>query len=219
MFNKTVEHISCYSDIGLMTERDQATEDRIFEAARAVFHEQGFDGARMQEIARRAEINHSMLHYYYRSKGRLFDAVFRRAAMDLMPPILEVLRSDLPLAEKLQAFVDNHLRTIRENPHMPGFVLLELRRNPSALRDVIGTAAAGVMERFREDVRGAVEARKIRPIAPEDLLANVLGLCVMPVLSRPMLQTATGMDNEAYDAFLARRAGSVKAFLMDALRP
>lgn len=51
---------------------EKETEEKIFEAARTVFQKSGFEGARMQEIADTANINKSMLHYYYRNKDNLF---------------------------------------------------------------------------------------------------------------------------------------------------
>ena len=56
---------------------EKETEEKIFEAARLIFQERGFEGARMQEIADKANINKSMLHYYYRSKDNLFFEVFK----------------------------------------------------------------------------------------------------------------------------------------------
>ena len=52
------------------------TEKKIIEAATTVFSEKGKDGARMQEIADTAGINKALLHYYFRSKNKLFKIVF-----------------------------------------------------------------------------------------------------------------------------------------------
>ena len=52
------------------------TEEKIVKAAEEVFMEHGFDGARMQLIADKAEINKAMLHYYFRSKEVLFEKIF-----------------------------------------------------------------------------------------------------------------------------------------------
>ena len=63
-----------------MTETDKQTEEKIFEAATEVFIEKGMDGARMQDIADHAGINKALLHYYYRTKDQLFNAVFEMIA-------------------------------------------------------------------------------------------------------------------------------------------
>ncbi len=52
------------------------TERQIFDAALQVFARKGKDGARMQAIADRADINKAMLHYYFRSKDKLYEQVF-----------------------------------------------------------------------------------------------------------------------------------------------
>jgi AcrR family transcriptional regulator len=199
--------------------REHDAEHRIFEAARSVFFEQGFDGARMAEIARRAEINQSMLHYYFRSKDQLFDAVFRKAAGEALPPVVAVLRSDLPMLEKLDRFVSSYIDMIAANPHLPAFILQELRRDPDALRRLVGAAAGGVFDGFRTEVRAAVERGEIRDIAPEHLFANVLALCVFPFIARPMLQTALGLDDPAFDGFIAERRREASVFIRNALLP
>ncbi|NNE71039.1 MAG: TetR family transcriptional regulator [Rhodothermales bacterium] len=199
--------------------QDQATEDRIFDAANAVFLEAGFDGARMKEIARRAGINHSMLHYYFRTKGQLFDDVFRRTAKEFMPPILETLRADDDLLSKTDAFIVRYHETLRRNPHMPAFMMQELRRNPQALGELAGSMLGEVVGILQVDIAKAVAAGRIRPISAEDLIANLLGLCVYPFLARPMLEAVFEAETPAYDQFLDNRPETVQRFMRHALAP
>ena len=62
-----------------MSEKEFSTEKIILDAAKKVFLDKGFDGARMQQIADEARINKALLHYYFRSKDKLFDAIFEDA--------------------------------------------------------------------------------------------------------------------------------------------
>lgn len=50
---------------------------RILEAARTEFAEKGFDGARVDSIAQRAEVNKALIYYYFRSKGELLQELLR----------------------------------------------------------------------------------------------------------------------------------------------
>ncbi len=75
-----------------MTENDKLTEEKIFEAATEVFVEKGMDGARMQDIANHAGINKALLHYYYRTKEKLFSAVFEMIARKMFNKIRPCLR-------------------------------------------------------------------------------------------------------------------------------
>ena len=68
-----------------MKTNEQNTEQVIVEAAEAEFLEKGYDGAKMLSIARRAGVAHSMLHYYYRSKENLFQAVMLRKTREIVP--------------------------------------------------------------------------------------------------------------------------------------
>ena len=52
--------------------KDLSTEEKILTAAKKVFLTRGMDGARMQDIADEAGINKALLHYYFRSKEKLF---------------------------------------------------------------------------------------------------------------------------------------------------
>ena len=52
---------------------DASTEEKIKNAARSVFHKKGYAATRTRDIAEKAEINLSLLNYYYRSKEKLFE--------------------------------------------------------------------------------------------------------------------------------------------------
>ena len=90
-----------------MSEKDSNTEQIILKAARKVFTHKGFDGARMQEIADEAGINKALLHYYFRSKDKLFEAIFKEVITTFFPRIISVLTSDLSLFEKITLFTDS----------------------------------------------------------------------------------------------------------------
>jgi AcrR family transcriptional regulator len=54
------------------------TKERILNAAKHVFAEKGFDGARMGAIARTAKANQALIHYYFESKEKLYEQVLLR---------------------------------------------------------------------------------------------------------------------------------------------
>jgi AcrR family transcriptional regulator len=66
---------------------------RIVAAAREEFARRGFDGARVDQIARRAGVNKQLLFYYFHSKRGLFSAVLSRGAVEL-----EASLADLPVS-------------------------------------------------------------------------------------------------------------------------
>src|SRR5689334_20044524 len=85
--------------------RSADTEQRILDAAHAVFVRRGTAGARMQEIAAEAGVNQALLHYYFRSKEQLARAAFERAGSQLMPAIVRVMASDAAIEDKVARVV------------------------------------------------------------------------------------------------------------------
>lgn len=201
------------------TERDQSTEARIFAAARDVFQEAGFLGARMQTIADRAGINKSMLHYYFRSKGLLFEAVFHESASRVIPAVVEALRGEATLQDRIRTMVATYLDLLSANPHMPGFLVFELQREPARLRAFIGAQAGALVEELRKDVERAEAAGEIRPIDPVQLIVNVIALCAFPFVARPILQEAAGLDDRQFLRFIEDRKAQVPEFVLRAIAP
>ena len=71
---------------------------RIIAAARDEFSRRGFDGARVDQIARRAGVNKQLLFYYFHSKRGLFTAVLARGAAELERALAELpTNGDRPL--------------------------------------------------------------------------------------------------------------------------
>ena len=120
-----------------MTENDKLTEERIFEAATDVFVDKGMDGARMQDIASHAGINKALLHYYYRTKEQLFNAVFEMIAKKIFKKFAPVFDENLSLEEKIRFFFREHITFLQENPKLPAFILNEINRNPARIKKLL----------------------------------------------------------------------------------
>jgi len=85
------------SPLELAREAPGSTKARILAAAEAVFASRGFEGASTREIAGRAGVNISSLHYHWASKEALYVAVFH----DVFDRLTELLRGTLArLAEE-----------------------------------------------------------------------------------------------------------------------
>jgi TetR/AcrR family transcriptional regulator len=201
------------------TKHDLATEARILEAARAVFRAQGYAGARMEEIAARAQINKSMLHYYFRSKEKLFDVIFQSDVAEIAPLLQTVMFSDLPLFEKIRRFAHEYIDVLRRLPYVPGFILHELSRNPTELVRSLQARVGPDLQPFYRQVEAAVARGEIRSIEPDQLLISLTAACVFPFLGKPVVQMALQLDETGFDAFLEARKEHVVELILHSLRP
>lgn len=197
---------------------DSTTESNIMEAAKRIFVLKGFEGARMQEIADEAGINKALLHYYFRSKDKLFEAVFIDAFVKFVPTILITLNSNSPLFRKIEVFVDHYIDVLSKNPFIPGFILHELGHNTERLSKIIRTVGLNP-DLFVEQVNAEIEAGSINPIDPRDLLVNMLAMCVFPFVGKPILKVVLFKNNEEeYHEFLNRRKIAAAQFIINSIK-
>jgi len=207
--------------------KDALAEARILEAAHVVFLRRGTAGARMQEIAAEAGVNQALLHYYFRSKDRLAEAVFRRAASRLLPAVIEVLASDLALESKVERIVALEIDNLLEAPFLPGYIISELHHHPERARQLVPTLTGLTPEHFAPRVFSSIKAQidarvaagDMLPIEPEQFVVNLMSLCIFPFAARPMLMALFGIDQQGFERFIERRRTSLAPFFLKALRP
>ena len=72
-------------------ENNENLEDRIVDVAKDVFLENGFEMTSMSDIAAKVGINRPTLHYYFRTKERMFRAVLAPIFETFMPKVQTIL--------------------------------------------------------------------------------------------------------------------------------
>jgi len=197
---------------------DRNTERRILEAAKNVFYRKGLSGARMQEIADAAGINKAMLHYYYRTKDKLFDAVFLEAASKFFPKVIELFNVDLPFFGKIEYFVENYITLMLENHRLPSFVLNEIHQNPERLEGLLRNHAIVIPERAIFEFQKAMMDGVIKPVDPRQIVINMIALCIFPVAARPVIQILFSMNDEQYFEFIETRKKEVSKFIINSIK-
>jgi len=209
------------------SQRDDSTEQRILDAAHAVFVRSGTAGARTQEIAKEAGVNSALLHYYFRSKERLAEAVFTRAAGQLLPAVIRILASDAALEDKVDQVVQTELLHLAKAPYLPGYILSELAHHPERAGQLVSAVTGMVPAEIGMRVSAVlgrqiderVRAGRMHQIAPDQFIVNLLSMCVFPFAARPMLMALLGFDQTGFDRFIDRRRKELAPFFLRALRP
>lgn len=197
---------------------EKNTEEKIISAAEKVFIEKGLAGARMQEIANEAGINKALLHYYYRSKEKLFRMVFQLALKTFVPNLLKAFEGQEDFFIKIEHFVHAYLSVMEKNPHIPGFIINELGSNPERLVGIIKHLNLNVQPIF-DAIHLEIEKKTIKPIEPEDLIINILALCIFPVVAKPMVKEILfNSSEEEYKAMMERRKAEATRFVIDAIK-
>ncbi len=193
------------------------TEEKILKAARTIFVRKGMDGARMQEIADEAGINKALLHYYFRSKQKLFEAIFGNIIGQIFPNITSVLLSDKPIDEKIGIFIETYIDMLLQNPYLPAFMLKEINRDSDFFENTIKDRKIELSSIFKM-LEKEMEAGKLRKMNPRDIIANLLSMCIFPFAAKPMLKLILFGDNhQQYDQYLEQRKSTIKEFALNSI--
>ncbi len=201
-----------------MAENDKLTEEKIFDAATDVFVDKGMDGARMQDIASHAGINKALLHYYYRTKDQLFDAVFEMLAGRVLKKFAPVFDEKLSFEDKIRFFYKEHISFLQENPKLPGFILNEINRNPARIKKLLKNIHFETLwEKLYNQHKKELEKYNITEESMPQLLVSIASLSVFPFASRGIIEGLLGKVNVDFDDFIETRKEFAADFVIKAI--
>ncbi len=202
-----------------MTKKEKHTEELIFDAAVQVFEEKGLDGARMQEIADRAGINKALLHYYFRSKGKLFDAVFDKLAGVMFKKLFACFDNDLPFEEKLRLFYREHIGFLQMHPRLPAFLLNEINKHPQRVAAIFSSERVTEMRQsLFKQIDEDIEKGVIKDIDKMQLMINVIALSVFPFAARGLIEIILQQHNIDFEEFVEQRKTELPKFIINAVK-
>jgi AcrR family transcriptional regulator len=198
--------------------KDSKTEHIILDAAKRVFQNKGMDGARMQEIADEAKINKAMLHYYYKSKQLLFEAVFNNAFALLAPQLNSILNDESSVEEKIRNFTSNYISFISKHPYLPTFIIQELNRNPDFVLQMKEKKGFPNIEKFKKQIDVEIRKGILKPIKAEQLFINIMALNIFPFVASPLIKAFVNIDDKAFKQLVEDRKTEVADFIVNSIK-
>jgi len=187
---------------------DENAEERILKAAESLFLEHGFTKTTMGQIAKLAGCNQALVHYYYRTKERLFERVFESKVRSVVTNILAIDKGEGSFEQKIAQMVGAHFDFLVQNPLYLPFIVGELLANPERFAPLIdhhGHYPRRVFEMLDAELRREVERGTIRPISAGDLVATIMSLNVAPFIVWPAIHRLAIMPDVTTEAWLAER--------------
>jgi AcrR family transcriptional regulator len=199
----------------------KTSEKVIMETARKHFVKNGFTGARMQEIADEAGINKAMLHYYFRSKEKLYHEIVSQTLDTIIPMIVEAFSKRVEFWDRVENIVDTYIRTFLKQPDIPFFIMSELSQKRERFVEEIKKRAHFIpaIHEFIQQINEEVEKGRIKPIAAHHLLLNILGMIVFPFMAKPVFQTIFKVSEPNFELMMEERKKMILEFLKSALIP
>ena len=198
--------------------RTSDKKERLISAAKTLIHTQGFGATSLADIAEASDVPLGNVYYYFRSKDKLFNAVFKESFFKLLPNLVDLLKSDITLFEKIRLFVESYIDIINANPLLPSFIIHELGRNPEAVAEMIKSSGINP-EYFVNQVQEEIKNGSIEPVKPLHLIVNMLAMCIFPFVAKPILQDVIfHQDQQQFDIFIQERKKEVSDFIINSIK-
>lgn len=196
---------------GMSRERNNPndTESRILQAAEREFFEKGYAGARTASIAEAAGVTHAMLHYYFRTKDKLFERIVSEKISILGNIIISAIGDeDLTLEDRIRQGIECHFDFIAANRDLPKFIVNEVLTRPDVVEMMkcnLQNIVNNLLNSLQHEIDAYAAKGLCRQVNARMLLIDIVSLNVFPFMAAPIVLGAIGDSYNSYDEFLALR--------------
>ncbi len=144
----------------------------------------------MQEIADKAGINKALLHYYYRSKEKLYEQVFEEVFVNTFGELHRVFKDEVSFIKALKTFINEYIDLLKKNPHIPVFIMQELNEGAETAIKVLQKSVSDdkfkLPKAFLKSINKAIENNEIRRVNPFQFMLTMIGSCVYYFIAEPL---------------------------------
>lgn len=197
------------------------TEIAIIDAARKVFNSKGYSGTTMEEITSLAKVNKASLHYYYRSKEKLFEIVLTEACGIIKEKLFSIIKLEDNLEVIIKELIDEYVETLINYPYLPNLIINEISSNPEKVLKILlqdNPSNITVLRRIVIIRNKLLEGNK-EVINPFDFILTVVSINVFPFLIRPLITNYFRMGDEQFNTYMKKRKSDLSSFILKALKP
>ncbi len=191
-----------------------STEQKIKETARKLFTSKGFSAVTTRDIAIEAGINQALLHYYFRSKEKLFEIVMLENLSLFIAGVASILNNEqTTLEQKIEDLVAAYIDKISKEPDLPLFIVNYIKSNPDGFIKKIGIETLIKKSFFMKQFMASDYPKKLYPLNPLHIVINMIGLTVVPFLMAPVLRKVGKLDQQQFMALLQERKALIPKWL------
>lgn len=197
------------------------TEARIIDAARELFIENGFAATSMSDIAARAGINRPVLHYYFRTKDRMFKAVFSGIVDEIVPRVQGIiLRRDLPPEERVGMVVDVYYDVLTANPSLPVFLMREMQRDFSNVAATMRELhIVQYFDTIKHGLLGEMDSGQLCRVELRYIFMTFYSMVIMPFVAKNLCCAVLLDEGETFGELLAKWKPHIVTTIVEMLKP
>lgn len=200
--------------------RPQESRAAILQAAVREFSQEGIAGARIDAIARAAQVNKALVYYYFKDKEALYGAVLDQVFGGLTECINNALNKNSPPRDLILAYVGAHFDYIASHPLYPRIVQGEMMRagrgGATQLERIAKQYFRKIFSQVAEVLRRGMAAGDFRRIDPMHFIPSMIAVITFYFNSAPVMRVVTGANPISKERIADRRA-AVLDFIAAAL--
>lgn len=167
--------------------KSSETVARIIAAAKDVFAEEGYAGARVDEIAQRAGVNKAALYYHIGDKQALYAEVIHDVIGATGRKIAEDIARISEPEEKLRTYIRSLTEAVSRNPQLPRIMIRELAAGGQHLPDVFFQDIALIFSAITDIIADGVRAGVFVETIPLLVHLMAMGAIIFSKVSGPMI--------------------------------
>lgn len=204
-------------------ERNQNIEKRILWVAERLFLEKGFSGTSTTEIAKSVGCNQALIHYYFRTKEKLFWDIFSPKMEQVVEYLDAPLDENVDFLERIRNIIDFYFGMLELDERLAPFIVNELIMNPGRWeyfrqRFLRSESRSNAYDRFESMVQEEVAKGTIREVQAIDVLLDIMSLCISTFIVAPMGFAHGECDTDSRKEYLAHRKSAVTELVISGLR-
>lgn len=204
-------------------EKNNNIEKRILWVAERLFLEKGFSGTSTTEIAKAVGCNQALIHYYFRTKEKLFWDVFSPKVEQVVEYLDAPLDESIDFIERIRNVIDFYFGILELDERLAPFIVNELIMHPGRwdkFRDryLRNESRSSAFNRFESMVAEEIQAGHIRSMRAIDLLMNIMSLTISAFIVAPKGFASGECDSNLRKAYLDNRREDIKALIVNGIR-
>lgn len=190
------------------------TRDRVLAAAAAEFAAKGYDGAKVDRIARAGRVNKAMIYYHFTSKAALYREILRDMFDAVRTSVHAIAASDRPPDDKVAAYIAAIADEAAARPHFPPIWLREIAEGGAHVDPRIFDSMRGVLSALGAIIAEGAALGRFQPVNPMVLQAGIIAPLMFFIATAPLRQRiahsggpdVSGISPEAVVAHVSRVA-------------
>jgi TetR/AcrR family transcriptional regulator len=196
---------------------DLDSREKILQAAMMVFAEKGKFGAKMEEIAAKAEINKAMLYYYYNTKENLYREMLQynvgRKISEVFHRIAPQMRMATDPLETLKFIVAAYFEMFSTDRTYTKIMLDAIASSPEEIESAFAKMKVqlnlNIPDVFIGFLEDAMQRGIFRRVDPKQLILNIIAMTMIYFFGAPAIKAMLDLQIEDEQQFLQARQAAI----------